>query len=65
MLCLEIFNGVALLAISMHPRFGRHAFAGPAILSGATIFSSTIMALVLNRDRCVALYRKSDVALIL
>ncbi|KIM32953.1 hypothetical protein M408DRAFT_326645 [Serendipita vermifera MAFF 305830] len=46
-----IFNGIALLAISLHPKFGRHAFAGPAILCGASVFSGTIMALVLNRDR--------------
>ncbi|PVG04604.1 hypothetical protein CPB86DRAFT_777887 [Serendipita vermifera] len=46
-----IFNGIALLVISSHPRFGYHAFAGPAILAGASIFSGSIMALVLNRDR--------------
>ncbi|KAG8966081.1 hypothetical protein FRC03_012565 [Tulasnella sp. 419] len=45
-----IMNGVALLAISQHPRFSVHKFAGPAIAFGATLFSGTIFALVLNRD---------------
>jgi uncharacterized membrane protein YgdD (TMEM256/DUF423 family) len=47
----QVFNGIALLAISLHPRFGIHKFAGPAILVGSSIFSGTVMALVLNRDR--------------
>ncbi|KAG8856483.1 hypothetical protein FRB91_000764 [Serendipita sp. 411] len=47
----SIFNGIALLAISMHPRFGKHAFAAPAIFLGSTIFSGSIALLVLNRER--------------
>lgn len=47
----QVLNGIALLAISLHPRFGVHKFAGPAVLVGSSIFSGTIMALVLNRDR--------------
>jgi len=46
-----IFNGIALLAISLHPRFAAHRFAGPAIAAGGLVFSSTIFALTLSRDR--------------
>ncbi|KAF7307012.1 DUF423-domain-containing protein [Mycena indigotica] len=46
----SIFNGLALLIISTHPRFSVHRFAGPAIVAGATAFSGSIFALVLNRD---------------
>jgi uncharacterized membrane protein YgdD (TMEM256/DUF423 family) len=46
-----VFNGLGLLLISLHPRFGFHKFAGPAIGIGGLVFSGTIMALVLNRDR--------------
>jgi uncharacterized membrane protein YgdD (TMEM256/DUF423 family) len=49
--CLQVFNGLALLLISLHPRFSSHKFAGPAIGTGGLIFSGSIMALVLNRDR--------------
>ncbi|KAL7412362.1 DUF423-domain-containing protein [Mrakia frigida] len=44
-------NGVALLAISLHPRFGVHKFAGPLIASGVTIFSGSIWGLVLDREK--------------
>ncbi|KAJ8596976.1 hypothetical protein M405DRAFT_804599 [Rhizopogon salebrosus TDB-379] len=46
-----IFNGLALFAISMHPRFSMHKFAGPAIAGGGIVFSGSIMALVLWRER--------------
>ncbi|KAJ6610099.1 hypothetical protein B0H10DRAFT_2062123 [Mycena sp. CBHHK59/15] len=46
-----IFNGLALLLISLHPRFSVHRFAGPAIAAGTLLFSGSIFALVLNRDR--------------
>ncbi|KAI0961836.1 hypothetical protein AcW1_000810 [Taiwanofungus camphoratus] len=46
-----VFNGLALLLVSMHPRFANHRFAGPAIAAGGAIFSGSIMALVLARDR--------------
>ncbi|CEL52747.1 UPF0382 membrane protein [Rhizoctonia solani AG-1 IB] len=46
-----IFNGVALLAVSLHPRFSTHRFAGPAIALGAALFSGSVYALVLDRDR--------------
>ncbi|KAF8481127.1 hypothetical protein DFH94DRAFT_738189 [Russula ochroleuca] len=44
-----IFNGLGLCIISLHPRFGTHRFAGPAIAVGGFIFSVTIMAVVLGR----------------
>lgn len=46
-----ITNGVALLALSQHPKFGRHRLAGPLILVGATMFSGSIFALLLNPGR--------------
>ncbi|CAE6400686.1 unnamed protein product [Rhizoctonia solani] len=46
-----ITNGVALLAVSLHPKFSTHRFAGPAIALGTALFSGSIYALVLNRDR--------------
>ncbi|KAK7694887.1 hypothetical protein QCA50_002075 [Cerrena zonata] len=46
-----IFNGLALLLVSLHPRFAAHRFAGPAIGLGGAIFSASIMTLVLARDR--------------
>jgi uncharacterized membrane protein YgdD (TMEM256/DUF423 family) len=46
-----LFNGVALLAVSMHPRFGRHAWAGPLIAAGTVVFSGSIMGLVLDREK--------------
>ncbi|KAJ9113524.1 hypothetical protein QFC20_001875 [Naganishia adeliensis] len=46
-----IYNGIALLAISQHPRFGRHKYAGPLIITGTTLFSFSIFGLVLARER--------------
>ncbi|KAG0708966.1 hypothetical protein DFH29DRAFT_993814 [Suillus ampliporus] len=46
-----IFNGLALLVLSMHPRFSTHKFAGPAIAGGGLVFSGSIMALVLWGQR--------------
>ena len=51
LLILQVFNGLALMLISMHPRFAGHRFAGPAIATGGLIFGGSIAALVLNRDR--------------
>ncbi|KAI0322319.1 hypothetical protein OF83DRAFT_1094684 [Amylostereum chailletii] len=50
-----VFNGLGLLLVSSHPRFALHRFAGPAIAAGGFLFSTSIMALVLNRDRFKAL----------
>ncbi|KAI5116920.1 hypothetical protein M0805_003993 [Coniferiporia weirii] len=47
----SMYNGLALMLLSMHPRFSAHRFAGPAIAAGGLVFSSSIVALVLNRDR--------------
>ncbi|KAI5898147.1 DUF423-domain-containing protein [Schizophyllum commune H4-8] len=44
-----VVNGVALLAVSMHPRFSRHAFAGPAIIAGTAMFSGSIFALTVAK----------------
>ncbi|KAJ3491045.1 hypothetical protein NLI96_g1011 [Meripilus lineatus] len=46
-----IFNGIALLVVSQHPRFGVHRFAGPAIGIGAALFSGSIFFLTFTRDR--------------
>jgi len=46
-----MFNGIALLILSMHPRFGVHKFAGPAIAVGAAVFSGSVYALVLDKPR--------------
>ncbi|KAK0431255.1 uncharacterized protein EV420DRAFT_1513301 [Desarmillaria tabescens] len=43
-----VFNGLALLLVSMHPRFAFHPFAGPAIAAGGLLFSGSIFALTLN-----------------
>ncbi|KAI1793874.1 hypothetical protein LXA43DRAFT_998747 [Ganoderma leucocontextum] len=45
-----VFNGLALLLVSLHPRFAVHKFAGPAIAAGSMLFSGSIVALVLGRD---------------
>ncbi|KAG8994869.1 hypothetical protein FRB94_009618 [Tulasnella sp. JGI-2019a] len=45
-----IVNGLALLAISMHPRFAVHRFAGPAIAGGSAVFSGSIFTLVLKPE---------------
>lgn len=49
----QVYNGLALLLVSMHPRFSSHRFAGPAIIAGGLIFSGSIMALVLGQGRYV------------
>jgi len=46
-----IYNGLALLVLSMHPQFAAHRFAGPAITVGGLVFSGSIMALVLDRQK--------------
>lgn len=50
-LWLQIFNGIALLVISQHPRFGVHKFAGPAVGIGAVLFSGSIFLLTFTRER--------------
>ncbi|CAE6457391.1 unnamed protein product [Rhizoctonia solani] len=44
-------NGVALLAISQHPKFSTHRFAGPAIALGTALFSGSIYLLILNKEK--------------
>ena len=39
------------MLVSMHPRFAAHRFAGPAIAAGGFIFSSSIIALILAKDK--------------
>ncbi|CAE6446701.1 unnamed protein product [Rhizoctonia solani] len=46
-----IINGVALLAISLHPKFSTHRFAGPAIALGTALFSGSIYLLVLKKEQ--------------
>jgi uncharacterized membrane protein YgdD (TMEM256/DUF423 family) len=50
-----IFNGLSLLAISLHPRFssgvGRLAFPAAAIGLGTVMFSGSIFPLVLAREK--------------
>lgn len=46
-----IFNGLGLMLVSLHPRFAVHRFAGPAMTVGSIVFSGSIFALVLARDR--------------
>lgn len=45
-----ILNGVALLAISHHPVHAKR-WAGPLIIAGTTMFSGSIFALLLYRER--------------
>ncbi|KAL5533690.1 hypothetical protein ACEPAG_150 [Sanghuangporus baumii] len=47
----SIFNGLGLLAVSLHPRFSVHRFAGPAIALGGFVFSSSILLLLLGSDK--------------
>ncbi|CAE6450864.1 unnamed protein product, partial [Rhizoctonia solani] len=49
-----IINGVALLAISLHPKFSTHRFAGPAIALGTALFPGSIYLLVLKKEQCNA-----------
>ncbi|OSC99521.1 DUF423-domain-containing protein [Trametes coccinea BRFM310] len=46
-----IYNGLALLLVSLHPRFAVHRFAGPAIAAGSALFSGSIFTLVLAGER--------------
>jgi uncharacterized membrane protein YgdD (TMEM256/DUF423 family) len=46
----KIYNGLALFAISLHPRFSYHRFAGPAIALGASVFSASVFAMVLGNQ---------------
>ena len=39
------------MVLSMNPRFAVHRFAGPAIALGGFVFSSSIVALILNKER--------------
>lgn len=39
------------MLVSLHPRFAVHRFAGPAIALGSVVFSGSIFALVVNRDK--------------
>ena len=53
-----IMNGVALLAISQHPRFGSTTrgfgkYAGALIGGGALVFSGSIFLLLLDRQKSV------------
>ncbi len=47
----QIFNGLGLLAISIHPRFAAHRFAGPAVAVGGLVFSGSVMGLVLDNQQ--------------
>ncbi len=51
LLILQTLNGLGLLAISLHPRFSVHRWAGPAIVAGGGLFSGSIFPLVLDRER--------------
>ncbi|KIY72863.1 hypothetical protein CYLTODRAFT_449601 [Cylindrobasidium torrendii FP15055 ss-10] len=42
-----MFNGLGLLAVSLHPRFALHPVAGPAIAVGGALFSGSIFLLTL------------------
>ena len=46
----QMINGLALLGLSLHPRFSVHRFAGPAIAAGGILFSGIIWGLVLNTE---------------
>ncbi|KAF8198942.1 hypothetical protein BJ912DRAFT_950303 [Pholiota molesta] len=46
-----VYNGLAMLLLSLNPRFAKHRFAGPAIIGGGLIFSGSIWCLVLARER--------------
>ncbi|GAA5866631.1 hypothetical protein JCM8547_002702 [Rhodosporidiobolus lusitaniae] len=45
-----ILNGIGLLAISQHPVYAKR-LAVPFIIAGTTLFSGSIFALLLFRDR--------------
>ncbi|KJA29136.1 hypothetical protein HYPSUDRAFT_127862 [Hypholoma sublateritium FD-334 SS-4] len=46
-----VYNGLAMLLLSLHPRFSAHRFAGPAIIGGGLVFSGSIWCLVLAHER--------------
>ncbi|KAF9056268.1 hypothetical protein BJ165DRAFT_1432229 [Panaeolus papilionaceus] len=46
-----IYNGLAMLAVSLHPRLSTNRFAGAAITAGGLVFSGSIWCLVLARDK--------------
>jgi hypothetical protein len=46
----QVFNGLALMTIAMHPRFSAHKFAGPAIAAGGAVFSVSRCVLSLERN---------------
>ena len=48
---VQLFNGLGLLVLSLHPRFSVHKCAGPLITVGAVLFSGTIWLLTLSGDR--------------
>lgn len=50
-----MYNGLAMMLLSLHPRFAKHRFAGPAIICGGVVFSGSIWCLVLAKERYVAL----------
>lgn len=37
----QVYNGLAMLLLSLHPRFSAHRFAGPAIIGGG-LFSRVV-----------------------
>ncbi|CEQ40588.1 SPOSA6832_02230, partial [Sporobolomyces salmonicolor] len=49
-----IMNGVALLAISQHPVYSKR-LAVPLIITGTTLFTGSIFALLLYREKCASL----------
>ncbi|KAF9569669.1 hypothetical protein CPC08DRAFT_731832 [Agrocybe pediades] len=46
-----VYNGLAMMLLSLHPRFANHRFAGPAIACGGLLFSGSIWALVVGREK--------------
>ncbi|KDR85095.1 hypothetical protein GALMADRAFT_54024, partial [Galerina marginata CBS 339.88] len=46
-----VYNGLAMMLLSLHPRFSAHRFAGPAIACGGLIFSGSIWCLVIGREK--------------
>lgn len=49
----QIYNGLGLLALSLHPRLSKHRFAGPAIALGGMVFSTSIWCLTIGQERRV------------
>jgi len=45
---LQIYNGLGLLLVSLHPKLSAHRFAGPAIFAGTLVFAGSIIALILS-----------------